>query len=232
MRGFAIVQVIGTLVTMLVAIIVWGLPLAPGIILFGEVSERFSGSGEWIRACALGMAISTGIFLWGICLLLLSGTLQLLIHPRIEEEKSYPLASSMTIRWAITGLLHRLTSPILIHLVPSFIGNWYYRLCGCRIGYGAQINSTVVNDSYAVEIGAETVVGGEAIINCHLVEGGRLVLSPVKIGSSVTIGGGASILPGSIIGDNAIVAYHAVVIKRTEIGEGEVWGGLPAKRIR
>jgi len=127
-----------TLVTILLAIIVWGLPLAPSIILFGEVSERFSGSGEWIRACAMGIAISSCILLWGICLLLLSGTLQLLIHPRIEEEKSYPLASSMTIRWAISGLLHRLTSPILIHLVPSFIGNWYYRLCGCKVGYCAQ----------------------------------------------------------------------------------------------
>jgi len=232
MRGFAVVQVLGSIVTIFIAIIVWGLPMIPSLLLIGEVGEKFSSSGNLVQAFTMGIAISTGIVLWGIFLLLFSGILQLLIHPRIKEEKSYPLASAMTIRWAITALLHRLTSPILTHLVPSFIGNWYYRLCGCKIGKNAQINSKIVNDSYAVEIGAGTVVGGDAIINCHLVEDGRLILSPVKIGSGVTIGGGVSILPGSIIGDDAIIAYRAVVIKRTEVGAGEVWGGLPAKKIR
>ena len=138
----------------------------------------------------------------------------------------------MTIRWAITGLLHRLTSPMLQHLVPSFIANWYYRICGCKLGMGAQINSQVVNDAYAVKIGADSVIGGNAIINCHLVEDGKLVLAPVTIGERVTIGGGSSILPGTVIGDDVIVAYNAVVIKRTTIPNGEVWGGLPAKKIR
>ena len=31
------------------------------------------------------------------------------------------------------------------------------------------------------------------------------------------------------MGDNAIVATGAVVAKRTQIGAGEIWGGVPAK---
>ena len=232
MRAFDIVQVVGTIVTIGLAVIIWGLPIAPGILIYDEAISRTSTDAPVIRAVVIGLAISTGVLLWGICLLLISGILQFILHPRIEEEKVYPLASAMTIRWALTGLLHRLTSPMLRHLVPSFIANWYYRLCGCKLGIGAQVNSSVVNDAYAVKIGPETVVGGEAIINCHLVEDGKLVLAPVTIGARTTIGGGASILPGSKIGDDVIVAYHAVVIKRTVIPDGEVWGGLPAKKIR
>lgn len=232
MKAFDIVQVIGTLLTIVLAVVVWGLPLAPGIILFDEAVALSASEGVIVRAIILGLAISSGLLLWGIGLLLLSGFLQFVLHPRIDKEMTYPLASFMTIRWAITGLLHRLTSPMLQHLIPSFIANWYYRICGCKLGMGAQINSQVVNDAYAVKIGADSVIGGNAIINCHLVEDGKLVLAPVTIGERVTIGGGSSILPGSVIGDDVIIAYNAVVIKRTTIPNGEVWGGLPAKRIR
>ena len=232
MKAFDIVQVIGTLITIVLAVVVWGLPLAPGIILFDEAVAFSASEGVLVRAIILGLAISSGLLLWGIGLLLFSGILQFAIHPRIDKEMTYPLASFMTIRWAITGLLHRLTCPMLQHLVPSFIANWYYRICGCKLGMGAQINSQVVNDAYAVKIGADSVIGGNAIINCHLVEDGKLVLAPVTIGERVTIGGGSSILPGSVIGDDVIIAYNAVVTKRTTIPNGEVWGGLPAKKIR
>ena len=232
MRAFGIVQVVGTIVTIFLAIIVWGLPFAPGIILLEETIARSASEGTVVRSIMIGLAFSTGMVLWGICVLLLSGILQFLLHPRIDKEMVFPLASFMTIRWAITGLLHRLTSPMLTHLVPSFIANWYYRLCGCKLGIGSQVNSPVVNDAYAVKIGAGTVIGGNATINCHLVENGKLVLAPVTIGERVTIGGGSSVMPGCKIGDDVIVAYHAVVTKRTEIPDGEVWGGLPAKKIR
>ena len=165
MKAFDIVQVIGTLITIVLAVVVWGLPLAPGIILFDEAVAFSASEGVLVRAIILGLAISSGLLLWGIGLLLFSGFLQFVIHPRIDKEMTYPLASFMTIRWAITGLLHRLTCPMLQHLVPSFIANWYYRICGCKLGMGAQINSQVVNDAYAVKIGAGSVI---AVSYTHL----------------------------------------------------------------
>ena len=44
MRGFAVVQVLGSIVTIFIAIIVWGMPMIPSLLLIGEVGEKFSSS--------------------------------------------------------------------------------------------------------------------------------------------------------------------------------------------
>ena len=56
------------------------------------------------------------------------------------------------------------------------------------------------------------------------------VLSPVRIGENVWIGGNALILPGISIGHNAVIAAGSVVTK--DIGEGELYGGNPARFIK
>jgi len=40
------------------------------------------------------------------------------------------------------------------------------------------------------------------------------------------------IMAGVQIGDHAIVSAGAVVTKDTHIAPGEVWGGVPARRLR
>ena len=39
-------------------------------------------------------------------------------------------------------------------------------------------------------------------------------------------------LDDSHIGDGAIIAAGALVLKNTQIGPGELWGGVPAKFIK
>jgi len=46
------------------------------------------------------------------------------------------------------------------------------------------------------------------------------------------IGMGATILDDAVIGEGAIVAAGALVLKNTQIGDGELWGGVPAKFIK
>jgi len=47
----------------------------------------------------------------------------------------------------------------------------------------------------------------------------------------VTIGGTAVVLSDVIIEDWAVVATGAVVTKGTRIKAGEIWGGMPARRL-
>ena len=54
--------------------------------------------------------------------------------------------------------------------------------------------------------------------------------TPVHIGKNVWIGANAVILRGVSIGDGAIIAAGAVV--NHDILAYEVWGGIPAKKIR
>lgn len=62
------------------------------------------------------------------------------------------------------------------------------------------------------------------------VASGSIVTSPVKIGKNVWIGANAVITRGVVIGDGAVVAAGAVVT--TDVPSHEVWGGVPAKRIK
>ena len=65
-----------------------------------------------------------------------------------------------------------------------------------------------------------------------IIEGKRLAHYGIRIGNNVTIGAHAVVLSGVSIGDNAIVATGAIVSKNSQIGANEVWGGVPARRLR
>lgn len=54
----------------------------------------------------------------------------------------------------------------------------------------------------------------------------------IHIGDNATIGAKSIIMSYGKIGNSAIVAAGLVVLKHTQIGHGEVWAGVPAKRIR
>lgn len=55
------------------------------------------------------------------------------------------------------------------------------------------------------------------------------VVGKIEIGNNVFIGANATIMPGVKIGSNCVVAAGAVVTH--SIPNGEIWGGVPARRI-
>lgn len=58
---------------------------------------------------------------------------------------------------------------------------------------------------------------------------GKTKIGDVKIGDNVFIGAKTVVLPGVNIGDNVVIAANSCVSH--DIPSGEVWGGVPAKRI-
>lgn len=52
----------------------------------------------------------------------------------------------------------------------------------------------------------------------------------IDIGKNVWIGAGCVILPGTVIGDNAVIAAGSVV--RGDVPAEELWGGVPARKIK
>jgi acetyltransferase-like isoleucine patch superfamily enzyme len=39
------------------------------------------------------------------------------------------------------------------------------------------------------------------------------------------------VMPGCELGDDSVLAAGAVLAKGTRVGPGELWGGVPARRI-
>lgn len=115
--------------------------------------------------------------------------------------------------------------------VPAPLMRLFYLALGTRLGTNTY-SQGIIHDPPFVEIGNDSVVGQYAILVPHVIEGQLLAHYPIKIGNNVTIGAHASILAGVEIGDGAVVATGAVVTKGTRIEPGEVWGGVPAVRLR
>lgn len=87
-------------------------------------------------------------------------------------------------------------------VTPSPFAQSHYRLMGMRIGRHVNINSTAIAD-----------------------------LSLICMEDGVTIGLRAIIMGGVDVGEQAKVLAGSFVLPNTVIPAGEIWGGIPARRI-
>ncbi len=115
--------------------------------------------------------------------------------------------------------------------IPVPLMRLVYLALGARLGENTYSAGTIL-DPPLTQVGDNVIIGHDAVLFAHAVERDELSLSPIRIGHGATIGAKAVIQPGVIIGDRAVVAVNAVVMKNTVIPPGEVWGGIPARRLR
>ena len=134
--------------------------------------------------------------------------------------------------WKLQGFMYLFNLGILMntYLIPVNIRWLVYNLCGATISSNVMIGGKII-DPMLVEIGEYSILGEDAVVTCHAIEGNTLTLKKIKIGKNVTVGVKAVILPGVDIGNHAVIACGAVVAKDTKIGPYEVWGGMPARKI-
>lgn len=122
-------------------------------------------------------------------------------------------------------------SLIRTHVIPLPLLRLVYLALGARLGHNTY-SAGVLLDPPLTQIGANTIIGHDAVIFAHVIEGDRLELRRVRIGSGATIGATAVVMAGVTIGDGAIVSAGAVVVKDSRIGPGEIWGGVPARLLK
>jgi acetyltransferase-like isoleucine patch superfamily enzyme len=116
-------------------------------------------------------------------------------------------------------------------LTPSPFNIWFYRRLGMKIGKHCQVNSTHISDPSLISLGDRVTVGGSVTLVAHYGQGGFLILAPVVIEDQVTLGLKATVMGGVRIGRGAKVLPHSVILPKTQIPEGETWGGVPARKI-
>ena len=104
-------------------------------------------------------------------------------------------------------------------------------------------NAVVRGDVHFVKIGDRTNIQDNSCIHTLNGKAPCILGNDVTIGHSVTlhgcevkdgalIGMGATVLDHAVVGRGAIVAAGALVLSGTQIGDGELWGGVPAKFIK
>jgi acetyltransferase-like isoleucine patch superfamily enzyme len=209
-----------------------GLSATPGCYLCWRA---FVGTAAWplpARVCAACVLFFSAYFLYAICSIFVVGAFRRLTFAGTPLGR-FSFYSFKGYQWASYNALILLVRYTCINFmrVTPFI-NLFHRLMGMKLGARVQINTAVIGDSNLIEIGDDTVIGGDVTLVGHSAEHGDLVTDRVKIGSRVTIGLMAVILPGVEIGDGAMIAANAILPKGTKVGPKEVWGGIPAQKLK
>ncbi len=231
---FPILQPLITTIFIFIACCIYGLSLAPSILLFQYVLSNllFVSQHIFLNAFIVGASLSLCFFIFGISLMFLVGVI-FRILPIKSKPGLYPIGSLQTIKWGLCGAFLKLVNVAFLDVItPSFLNIIYFRMIGAKVGKNVQINSVSINDPWLLEIGDNSVIGGGASINCHTVERGKLILERVKIGRNCTIGAQSLVWPGCEIGDGSILSTKSVLKKRSKVGEKQIWKGNPAKNIR
>jgi acetyltransferase-like isoleucine patch superfamily enzyme len=208
-----------------------GLAATPGLYGLSLLFDATAGWNRLGRVAVLGIGGFAAYFTYSVCVIFVVGAFRFVTRAGTPLGR-YPYYSGKGYQWASYNaliLLVRYTCINFLRVTP-FI-NLLHRLMGMKIGARVQINTAVIGDSNLIEIGDDTVIGGDVTLVAHAAERGELITERVKIGSRVTVGLMAVIFPGVEIGDGAVVAANAVLKKGTRIGPGEIWGGVPAVKL-
>jgi acetyltransferase-like isoleucine patch superfamily enzyme len=220
-----LVQLLFAVFMYLMGSVFFGAALVPGLALFLKVWNTTASMAPLLRLFFVGTTISLGYFIFGLMLIVLVGLFRTILGLRLKEG-TYPLFSGEAMKWAfISSLFLMIHYTFIDFILLTPFANLLFRLLGAKLGKNVHFNSKYVFDATLLEIGDNTVVGGGAIINCHIVERGSLKLRKVKIGSNVLLGSHCTIMPGCEIGDRAIIAAGTIVPKGTVVPERTVYAG-------
>ena len=155
----------------------------------------------------------------------------LLAFPLPEGELAAGTRGEFAAQVNILFYLMLFNTLIRTHVLPVPLMRLVYLALGARLGANTY-SAGVLLDPPLTEMGDNCIVGHDAVLFCHAIEGPHFSLARIRLGDNVTIGATAVIMSGVTVGDGAIVSAGAVVVKDTRIGPHEVWGGVPAKRLR
>ena len=179
------------------------------------------------RSVVLVIAAVVFIYLWAFAVYRLFLRFMPLKEGELAEGSREEFAAQVNILF----YLLLFNSLIRTHVLPVPLMRLVYQALGTRMGPNTYSAGTIL-DPPLTEFGAHCIVGHDAVLFSHAIEGRHFALARIRIGDHVTIGAMAVIMSGVTIGDGAIISAGSVVRKDTQIGSGEVWGGVPAKRLK
>lgn len=227
-----LLAILGPVPFIALAIFTAGLSMGAAVWLYNDVLAPALAplAAPW-RYPLTGLALALSYFTYGLTLLLVAPTLNLLLGGRLKPYRGSAVSLS-ALRWYVHCTLTLVVRYSFLEFVtPSHFSQLYYRLMGMKIGRHVYINSTAIADPSMIEMADGVTIGGTASLMAHYSQGGYLVIAPVRLRAGATIGLRAIIMGGVEVGEKAKVLAGSFVLPNTRIPAGEIWAGIPAKRI-
>lgn len=231
-QAVAVVQVIFTLFMYLLAILIIGLSIFPGVVLCLYAWKTCASCPIMLRVLLLSVSFAAAYFIYGFCVIFITGLVRVMFGLTLAEGE-YPLASFGSLKWVLTnGLVQLVANTFMDFMILTPFITLFFRLMGAKVGKNVQINSKYCADLSLLELEDGSVIGGHATVIAHSFERGRLILKKVKIGKQAVIGLNSVILPGCQIGEKALIAAGAVLQKNTIVEPRNVYFGVPAMSVK
>jgi len=224
----SLIQVLFTLFMYLLAVLIIGLSIFPGIVICFFVWGVFSSWAILPRVFLLSISFAAAYFIYGFCVIFITGAVRVIFGLTLTEGE-YPIPSLGSLKWVlVNGLVQLVSNTFMDFMILTPFITLFFRLMGAKVGKNVQINSKYCADFSLLELEDGAVIGGHATVIAHSFERGRLILRKVKIGKHAVIGLNSVILPGCQIGEHALIAAGAVLQRNTIVEPRNVYFGVPA----
>jgi len=105
---------------------------------------------------------------------------------------------------------------------------WYYRLLGARIGRRTYFHTTGLIEFDLVEVGDESVVGEDSVLQAHLFEDRILKADRLRIGRRCEVGAISVVLYDTQMEDGSRLDALSLLMKGETLPAGTAWAGIPA----
>jgi hypothetical protein len=147
------------------------------------------------------------------------------------RQGTYSMNDSQFTRWKLFTVLYEFGRGALVPFTTVFAKPLVVKMFGANMGrYTAFAGH--INEPPLISVGDGAILGQDCVITAHAITSGHIILREVKIGKGATVGINVVIMPGAEVGDDAVIAACSVVAMGTKIPAGELWGGIPARKIK
>jgi acetyltransferase-like isoleucine patch superfamily enzyme len=208
-----------------------GAALAPALWFLSHWIAWCADLHAWAKWLALGFGFGLAFFIAGFALLVVVPIYNFVLPTRAKPFHG-GYFSIAAVPWFLhNGLFYLVRYTFLPYVTITPFGTWFLRAMGMKLGRHVFINSEFISDPRLITLGDDVVIGGSVHLFAHFGGGGHLTIAPVVIGDRVTIGEKATVMGDVEIGANATILPHSVLLPGSRVGAGEIWGGVPARKI-
>jgi hypothetical protein len=227
MRGFNLLITFKALI--LIFIVYFLVLVPPGLVFKYVIFPLFLKN---VYSFFLGLLfLLVNFFVLLFSAIIFPGMCWRLLKLRYSGIQSLDLSNKAMRNWLLSLVIYLPTAVVLdfFHFYP--LKTLHVRLFGGKVGKNVVMGGLVLDPSL-LEVGNNTVIGGFSTILGHAVEQGKIFFGKVTIGKNCGVGVRATILPGSKLEEGSMLGAHSLLPKNIKIPANEIYGGVPARRLR
>src|ERR1043166_6820709 len=230
------------LLDVVVRLFIWSLSFAITATLMSKFAlwpDPAPWHANWSTCWRWGQSFSTAILIFNFAYLAILIALKLPI-PATREGR-YEMRGNLDrqLMWAgfnavlTKARLEALFPAILVHQISSLpLIFWVVsRTLGPR-SRSCNVTQPILGDPHMITLGRNVVIGYGASIVAHTQDRDGLTIARTIVEDDVLIGAESVIYGGCRISRGATILGGAVVKPFTHLGPNEVWGGVPAVKLK